>query len=116
VPSDKIGELFEMTESGLRLALHHSALPDAKAKAQKEIAVLIAAGRSAGGIDSGATKISAIREACEQLHVVDRNFTRSMSQIANLYATAHVDGEDAMRLKSAGWDEAKRLALRYLTE
>src|SRR4051794_13012713 len=39
VPASRIEELFHIADEKLRLSLHNSQLPDAKAKAQKEIAV-----------------------------------------------------------------------------
>jgi hypothetical protein len=80
---DVVTAIFEQTDDGIQLIVPKGSLPNASSKAasMRDIALLLAAGRQAAGLEDY-TALSIIRDECSELGVLDAsNFSVEISRL-----------------------------------
>jgi hypothetical protein len=86
VTAAELSEVFHFEPDRVELVVAPSRLPQKKASAMRDVALLIVSARQAGGIDDGWTEVSAIRDACRELGVLDAgNFAAEISQLGDVF-------------------------------
>jgi hypothetical protein len=108
----QLADLYATAEDGsLDVQVPSSKLPDQKAAATKELALLVCAGRQA--IGEHATAAATIRNACNQYGKLDgANFAATMKDADHLWMIAGQGREKTYKLRNPGWEEAKKVVER----
>lgn len=107
-----LADLYAVTDDGtLDVQVPSSKLPDQKAAATKELALLVCAGRQA--IGEQATAGATIRDVCNQYGKLDApNFAATMKDADHLWIIAGPARDKTYRLRNPGWEEAKKVVER----
>jgi len=105
-------DLYAVTEDGmLAVQVPTTSLPDQKAAATKELALLVCAGRQAAGEE--ATAAATIREVCNQYGKLDAaNFAATLREADRLLIISGATRQRTYRLRNPGWEEVKQLVRR----
>lgn len=105
-------DLYEAEEDGvLRVVVPSNLLPEPKAVAQRELALLVCAGRQATVED--ATPAAAIKEACQQYGKLDSpNFAANMKAGEKWWIESGPAQKRTYKLRTTGWEAATALVVR----
>jgi hypothetical protein len=105
-----IKDVFHADDEAPGLTISSSQLDDSKAKATRQIALLIAAARQAGGWDVEWTNQSDIRAVCDHYNRADgKNFATTIGSMKNEFGFKGSGPSRQVRLKQTGWEEAVKV-------
>ena len=117
VDERQVTRVLDFDEDGVHILVPRSSLPKPKSEAIQQIALLVAAGRQASGIDpEGWTHQGHVREATEALGVDDHsNFAAHMKKLAGVRSRGSgKTGE--LKMNAVGFEAAGNLIRRLATE
>jgi hypothetical protein len=117
VDEQEVTRVLEFDDGAVHILVPRSSLPKAKSEAIQQIALLVAAGRQAAGIDAeGWTHQGHIREATEVLGVEDHsNFATHMKKLNGVRSRGSgKTGE--LKMNAVGFEAAGDLIRRLATE
>jgi len=107
--------IFHIEGDDLKLVVPSSKLSSAKKTATEEIALLVAAGRQAGGLDQETTDADKAREVAEHYRKYDQaNFSRTIKDMHNVFIVRENGRKKAVKMTQPGWEAAAELAARIL--
>lgn len=111
VPRDAVENIYFADESGLNISLPSSRLDSSKKAATKQLALLVTAGRQAGGIDKeGWTAASAIREVCLEYGVYqEKHFAETLGELGDTFHKRGTPKNREFKLKVPGSEKAAAL-------
>jgi hypothetical protein len=100
-------------EGNLEVVVAPSRLPAKVATAMREIALLVAAGRQAGGFDSEWTSADEIRQVCEHFKRFDSpNFASALKQMEHVFLMRGTSRKREVKMTAPAWVEATDLVKR----
>lgn len=109
-----VEEVYDLHDGSVQLIIPTGKLTSRVATAAKEIALLLAGGRQAGGTEEW-TSVDAIRDACADFKKLDSgNFSktiRSMEDVFNFRKES--ERKMSVKLSRPGWEEFGRLVRRF---
>ena len=117
VDEHQVTRVLEFEDDAVHILVPRSSLPKAKSEAIQQVALLVAAGRQASGIDAeGWTHQRHIREATEVLGVDDHsNFAAHMKKLNGVRSQGSgKTGE--LKMNAVGFEAAGDLIRRLATE
>lgn len=108
-------DLFNLEDSEPILHIHRTKLSNTRAKAVREVTLLVAAGRAALGLDTGTNHV---RFSANQLDVLDAsNFGSTLAGMKEIALRGRAKSKNRLiRLRGAGVAEARELAARIVGE
>ncbi len=116
LPLEVVAEVFDISDGTLDVVVGFSRLADGDAAGTKQLAVLVAAGRQAAGIDSdGWTSAAEIREICKDFGKFDQaNFGSTLKGMDKWFSISGSGRDRKVKMTRAGWEHAADL-VRALT-
>lgn len=111
---ETVGEVFDVNEGEVELIVPVGKLPGRVATATKQIALLVAGGRQAAGIEDW-TSLDRIREVCAYFKKLDSgNFAKTVREMEDVFNFRNASQRKIqVRLARPGWellaDEVRRL-------
>jgi hypothetical protein len=109
---DVAAEVYEVVDDGLELIIPAGKLDNRVAAGAKEIALLVAGGRQAAGIDDW-TSIDVIRKVCGDFKKLDQgNFAKSIRQMETEFNRRETDKRPAVKMSRPGWEQYAALVRR----
>ncbi len=111
VPLEKVQQVYFLDGDSLGLSVPSSALSSAKKEATRQIAVLIAVGRTAAGLDeTGWTPAAAIRKVCDDYGKFDvGNFGKTLRAMDDVFQVRGGGPSRQVRAKVPGFERAVAL-------
>lgn len=102
---ETVAEVYEVRDDGLDLIIPQGKLPAPTASATKEIALLLAGGRQAAGIDEW-TSLDVVRDTCSDFKRMDSgNFAKTIRQMEDVFnVRKESDRKTVVRMSRPGWD------------
>jgi hypothetical protein len=113
--SEVVSHVYYIDPEGknLEVVISSSRLPAGFAPAIKELALLVAAGRQAAGIDAEWTSADEIRKVCEHFKRYDSaNFAAHIQQMERVFSVRGTPRKREVRMTSPAWEEATALITR----
>jgi hypothetical protein len=105
---ESIAEVYADDEKGPQVIVGVGKLEDKPALATKQLALLVAGGRQAAGIEEW-TESSVIRKTCEDYGRLDlANFASTLSKMADFFSFRGQGAKRELRINRAGLEELKR--------
>jgi hypothetical protein len=112
---DGVGETFHIDGDDLKLSLAASRFAQQDTKATREIALLVAAGRQAGGWDAAWTPTTTIRQVCDDYGKLDEgNFAKTINGMDEVFSYSGGSRDKRVKVNRKGYEEATAL-IRKLT-
>lgn len=113
VDREIVGEVYEMLEGNLELIIPAGKLADRTASGTKEIALLIAGGRQAAGLEDW-TSLDVIRAVCADFKRLDSgNFAKTIKQMEDVFnVRKESERKTLVRMSRPGWEAFGRLVNR----
>ncbi len=109
VSAEMLDLVYDRTDGDVELVIHRSKLPERKAPAMKAVAMLVAAGRQAAGLDDW-TPVNVIREVCRHFGVLDLgNFATEVASLGDAFLVRGKGQSRAFKVTRHGFEEAGRL-------
>lgn len=110
-PADRVGEVYFLDGEELGLGVSSSTLATSKTEATRQIAVLIAAGRQAAGLEeSGWTPAAIIRAVCDHYGKFDTvNFGTTLKNMDDVFQIKGSGQSREVRVKVPGYERAAAL-------
>jgi hypothetical protein len=110
----QIEETYHFGEKGFELVAPGSKLAKSKSAGTKEIALVVAAGRQAAGIDDW-TNMDDIREWSDHFRKLDApNFAKAVADMSDVFRVAGKGSKRQVKLREPGWAKAKEVIERLL--
>jgi hypothetical protein len=110
VGADRVAKVLEEDGDELHIIVPRSRFDSAKKRAMQQVALLIAAGRQAAGIDEDATSLVVIKERCDEVGVLDDgNFSRHMAEKRDGVRIKGGDRKRELKVNGAGFEAAGKL-------
>lgn len=111
LPTDRVGEVYFLDGEELGLSVSSSTLATSKTEATRQIAVLIAAGRQAAGLEeSGWTGAATIRSVCDHYGKFDTvNFGTTLKNMDDVFQIKGSGQNREVRVKVPGYERAAAL-------
>jgi len=108
---DVVDEVFQVADGTLDVILGYSRIASGRAAGARQIAVIVAAGRQAAGLDGdGWTPVSAIREICKEFNKFDQaNFATTIVEMDQWFSVSGTGASRKVKLTRAGWEHAAQL-------
>lgn len=107
-----VAEVYEQSELDIEVVVAPSKLDRSKMGATKQVALLVAAGRQAAGLEE-TTRVDKIREAAELYGIHDpNNFARAITDMSDDFIISGSSRTRIVRLRRPAWDRAKNLVIR----
>ncbi len=108
-PESVMGVFYE-DDGDLALGVSSSKLNTSVARATKEIALLVAAGRQASGLDEDWTPVDTIREVCRDYKKLDpNNFASTVTEMDDVFNFRGKGKQRAVRVAKPGWSKVAQL-------
>lgn len=105
-------DIFHERDGAIELVVGAGKLPTNAATATKEIALLLAAGRQAAGLEEW-TPLGAVREMCDQYRRLDGpNFASTIKAMEDVFTFRGTSRRREVRVARPGWEQAAALAQR----
>lgn len=112
VPLAVVSEVYYEEDGELGLSIPSSRLSRDKASGTREIALIVAVGRQAGGFDPGWTPTAVIREFCIYYSKFDqRNFAFTIARMDDEFQLKGKGQRREVRVKQRGYEKAAELLL-----
>jgi hypothetical protein len=97
----------------LEVVISPSRLPSKFGPAIKELALLVAAGRQAAGLDAEWTAADEVRKVCEHFKRYDpSNFAAYIKQMEDVFSIRGTPYKRELRMSSPAWEQATALVTR----
>ena|SRR5438094_7099935 len=112
VDVEAVGHVYNIDPDGqLELVISQNRLPSGYGPAMKDIALLVAAGRQAAGLDTDWTPTEAIREVCEHFNRLDSaNFATHINRMDDVFLFRGSARKREVKMTVPGWEsEAARV-------
>jgi hypothetical protein len=115
---EKLDYVFAEEDNTLVLSVNRSQLSEDRVTAQREVALLLAAGRQIVGIDPDRTHTDAIRHQAEELGLVRKNtFRDEMGRLGSAFSSRPIGRFGrGLKVMKIGRDEALTLVRRIINE
>ncbi len=115
LPAETVGEVFHVENGELTIVLARSMFEETRAGATKQLALLIAAGRQAGGWDDQWTATPVIRSVVDEFGRLDPpNFASAIREMEDVFSFTGNRQNLRVKVRTHGFDEAAAL-VRALT-
>ncbi|MDA3935864.1 MAG: hypothetical protein PF636_03230 [Actinomycetota bacterium] len=113
VPLDVIAEVYEVSDGTLDVILGYSRLSPKMKAGTEQLAILIAAGRQAAGLDpDGWTTVGTIRDICKDFNKLDGpNFATTISSMDQWFSISGNGRNRRVKVSRAGWEHAKQVVI-----
>jgi hypothetical protein len=109
---DAVGEVYHVDGDDLQLSLAPSRFASGKGPATREIALLVAAGRQAGGWDTDWTESSVIRQICDNKGKLDdANFAATLRRMGEVFGFSGSGQSLKVKVNREGKEHAAALIL-----
>jgi hypothetical protein len=114
IGADKFPYVYDLEDEDVSLIVKRTIFPKTKANATREVALLYAAARQAGGYDEGHTSTAEIKKHCENMGVLDdHNFSAHMSAKKDWFTQKGKKPADReYKVTQPGYEEAGRIITR----
>lgn len=111
LPVEVVSEVFEIKDGALDVILGYSRIAAGAAAGTRQLAVLVAAGRQAAGIDAdGWTPVSGIRSICKEFNKFDQaNFASTVVEMDQWFSISGTGQSRKVKMTRAGWEQATLL-------
>jgi len=114
---ETVGEVYHVDGEALSLGIGTTQLESTKAKGAKQIALLVATGRQAGGWDAEWTPTSEIRSVAEAYGKFDSgNFAKALREMNDAFSFSGTRQNLKVRLKRKGYENATALVKQLAGE
>ncbi|MDQ4125686.1 MAG: hypothetical protein M3134_08815 [Actinomycetota bacterium] len=114
---EEVGEIFHDDEGNLGIGVAPARLRRGQAAATKQIALLLAAGRQAGGYDDAYTRVSLIREMCRDFGRLDSsNFSSTITEMSEEFTFKGRGQDRQVHVTRPGWVKARDLITSLVRE
>jgi hypothetical protein len=111
--ADVLADVYHEEGDLLGLGVGPTKLDPTAARATKQIALLVAAGRQAGEYDEGWTPLVVIRELCRDYNRLDTaNFAATILGMSKVFTFKGKASNREVHVTRPGWDDAKALIQR----
>jgi len=112
---ESVERIYDVSGDELRLVLPSPKLSSGKKPATEEIALLVAAGRQAAGLDQETTDSDYAREIAEHYRRYDQaNFSRVIKDMHDVFIVRTNGRKKLLKMTQPGWEAACELASRIL--
>lgn len=116
LPSAVLADVFDAEDGNVQLVLGPGKLDQRKAAATKQIALLLAAGRQASGLEDW-TPVSIIREMCDTYRKLDSpNFAATIKEMDDVFSFRGDGNRREVRMARPAWDEVLELVRQVTGE
>jgi hypothetical protein len=113
VDEEAASHVFDVHGDDLVLTITRDQLDENRAAAVREIAILVAAGRQAAGLDEDRTHTNHVRHEAEQLGVISKNsFKAEMGKLGNVASTKPAGTGRELKITRHGNTEAGKIVQR----
>lgn len=113
VDEEAAGHVFEVSGDELVLTVTRDQLGEGRVEAIREVALLVAAGRQAAGLDEDRTHTTKVRREAEQFNVVAKNtFQLEMGRLTPLVTVKKVSMGRELKITRQGNMEAGKIVTR----
>jgi hypothetical protein len=110
LPKDVVNEVFYDDGEALGISLGPSRFDSAKARAAKQIAFLVAAGRQAGGWDTDWTQQTELRRVCDDFGKFDsKNFATTIGEMTREFGFSGSGAKRKVKVNRQGYEDAANL-------
>lgn len=111
VARELVEQAFVVEGDAVEIVIPPSRFDLARSRATEQIALLVAAARQAGGLDSdGWTSVDHIRVVCEHFRRLDtNNFASTIKAMDDLFAVRGDRSERKVRMSAPAWQRARVL-------
>ena len=110
---DVVGRVFYEVDGEIGLGVSAARLDQSVARATKQIALLVAAGRQGAGIDDGWTSTGVIRETCRDFRKLDApNFASAITEMDDAFVFRGKGQNRVVRVAQPGWSKVAELVER----
>ena len=111
LPPEVVAEVFDISSGTLDVVIGFSRLADGDAAGTKQLAILVAAGRQAAGIDTdGWTPAAEIREICKEFGKYDQaNFGSTLKSMDRVFSISGSGRDRKVKMTRAGWEHVADL-------
>jgi hypothetical protein len=118
VTADVVEQAYFVDGDTLEVVLPPSKLDVKKSRATEQIALLVAAGRQAAGLDDdGWTSVDPIRVACEHFKRHDpSNFATTIKDMSELLTVRGSGRERKVKMTAPAWQRASELIVELTTQ
>jgi hypothetical protein len=105
--------VYDVDDDGVTLVVQRSKLAKDKANASREVALLYAAARQAGGFDEGSTPSGEIRQRVSDMGVLDaNNFGPKLAAMRDWFAIKGAGQKREFKVTQHGYEEAAKIVHR----
>ena len=116
VSSQVVEHVYVVEGNDLELVLPSGRLDQAKSKATEQIALLVAAGRQAAGLDDAWTGVDHIRSMCEHYRRHDQaNFASTIKGMDEVFVIRGSGRDRRVKMSAPGWQRASNLVVELST-
>lgn len=111
IPREALENIYFADESGVNISIPSSRLDSSKKAATKQLALLVAVGRQAGGIENeGWTADSVIRDVCQEYGVYQaKHFSETLGELDEAFHKRGTPKKREYKLKIPGFEKAAAL-------
>lgn len=111
ISEDAVAETFDVKDGNLDVVLGYSKLATGTAAGARQLALLVAAGRQAAGLDpDGWTATAEIRAICKEFGKFDEaNFGATIAKMHQPFSFSGSGASRKVKMTRAGWEQAKQL-------
>jgi hypothetical protein len=111
----KLAYVYDVDDDDVSVVIQRSKLSQSKAVATREIALLYAAARQAGGYDETHTSVSHIRQRVDDMGVLDEaNFATAVKNVDGMTSKGSRQNRE-FKVTQHGYEEAGKLITRLTT-
>lgn len=115
VNRESVERVYHLEGDELKLVLPSSKLAGPKKTATEEIALLVAAGRQASGLDQEATDAEKVRGVAEHYRKYDSpNFSRTIKEMHDVFIVRENGRKKMVKMTQPGWEAAQQLISRIV--
>jgi hypothetical protein len=113
VDASKLAYVYDLADDGVSLIVQTSKLPGTKSQATKEIGLLVAAARQAGGYDADSTPSQTIKTAVSDMGKLDEaNYAGHLSTQKSWFAMKGTGASREFKVTQPGYEEAAKIVNR----
>ena len=113
IDRETVAEVFDERNGGLELIIGPRKLPPSVSAGTKEIALLVAGGRQAAGIEEW-TSLDDVRDVCQEFKKLDSgNFAKTIKSMTDEFnVRKESERKTVVRVSRPGWDAFSKLLVR----
>jgi hypothetical protein len=107
---ESVAVVYYEQDGDLGIGVAHTKLASGKASATRQLALVVAAGRQAAGLDDGWTNVGTIRRWCEEFGKFDSpNFAATIREIGEVFSFRGQGQRREIRVLRPGFEKARQL-------